>query len=196
MASKMTVEMDEKKVKLMTGVVQMMVEEEAKLPRRSKSERKLAKKLGDGRFVAWHRARIRWLKRFAMALRKSRAGPARKCRSHLLEYYPVECEGLGISAEENVRVLMGDEIQRKELIQAIKTLNEEGQNISKEEIREMKAARAEVVDGYTKKGERVVKTRQLIDSVFGRMKKAGPYASLAVGKEASWRVIYERYGQL
>ena len=75
------------------------------------------------------------------------------------------------------------------MIQAMKTLDEEGQKISKEEIREMKAARAEVVDGYTKKGKRVVKTRRLIDSVCGRLKKAGPYASLAVGKGASRRVI-------
>ena len=51
-ALEMAVEMDKEKEKLMTEVVQMMVEEEAKLPRRSKSEKKLAKKLGDGRYVA------------------------------------------------------------------------------------------------------------------------------------------------
>lgn len=87
--------MDEQKEMLMTEVVKSIVEEETKLPRRSKNERKLVEKLGYGRYVAWHRARIRLLKRFANAFRKTRAGPARKLIKNLLEYYPVECEGLG-----------------------------------------------------------------------------------------------------
>lgn len=45
-------------------------------------------------------------------------------------------------------MLLNDVIQRKEMIQAIKTPDEEGQKISREEIRERKAAKAEVVDGF------------------------------------------------
>lgn len=86
-------------------------------------------------------------------------------------------------------MLLNDVIQRKEMIQAIKTPDEEGQKTSREEIRERKAAKEEVVDEYTRKDKRTVRTRQLIDSACGRMKRAVPYASLAVSKGASRRVI-------
>ena len=50
---------------------------------------------------------------------------------------------------------------------------------------DINVSKCSIMDGYTRKGKRTVKTRRLIDSVCGRMKRAVPYASLAVSKGVS-----------
>ena len=76
-----------------------------------------------------------------------------------------------------------------ELKEARRRLDVDGKRRAAAELKKRRGERAEVIDGYTKRGKKVVKMEKLIDVVCNRARKAGPYASLAVGKGEARRVI-------
>ena len=77
----------------------------------------------------------------------------------------------------------------KELKEARRRLDGEGERRAAAELKKRRGLRVEVVDGYTKREEKVVKMKKLIDVVCDRARTAGLYASLAAGKGEDRRVI-------
>ena len=56
-------------------------------------------------------------------------------------------------------------------------------------LKKCRGLRAGVVDGYTRRGKKVVKMKKLIDVVCDHAKKAGPYVFFGGGKGQERRVI-------
>ena len=70
-----------------------------------------------------------------------------------------------------------------ELKEGRRQLYVKAKQLAAEELKLRPGFKAEIVDGYTMRGKKMVKMKNLIDVVCDRVKRDGAYASLAVGKE-------------
>lgn len=111
----------------------------------------------------------------------------RKCSTHILNVDQQESRQLGLDGT-TMEDLAVPETPR-ELKEERWRLDRTGKRLAAEELKKRRDMKAEIIDGYTRRGKKMVKVKKMVDVVCDRAKKAGPYASLATGKGEDRRVV-------